>query len=295
MKTESTADVPPFRRAAVDLQHVAQEVGGFKSLYAGPVEAAPDTTTPVYAKAQVEVNAAKVIEYLLPRVKALGSRSVLDVGCGVGAMVKTFLGEGYESYGVDLPGLHTYWTQLGLSPDAMFIVSPDELRLPFHDGAIDFAYTFGVIEHVGTTDGGADRRADYHQRRRQWLREIFRVVRPGGAMLIAGPNRGFPIDVAHGPDSRAGGIERWVSNKLGVSFHKTWGDHFLWAYEDFANYLDGLPYRLDPQTVEGFLAFSRVPAIARPLVQAYVDNLPKALQGTGFNPWVMGMVHKAAV
>jgi SAM-dependent methyltransferase len=280
------------RGADLDFSAVAQEVGGYKSLYAGRVEAAPDTTTDSYAKAQAEVNAGKVLEYVLPRARELGARSLLDVGCGIGAMVKTFLDQGYEAYGADLPGLHRHWKQLGLSAESMFIVCPDELRLPFRDGGIDFAYSFGVIEHVGTSDGMADRLADFHQRRRQWLREIYRTIRPGGAMLICGPNRRFPIDVAHGPDSRASSAERWLSAKLRVSVHKTWGEHFLWSYDDFAAYLDGLTYRLEPQSVSGFLALSRVPGPLRKIAHFYIDHLPTGLLNTGLNPWVMALVHK---
>ena len=278
----------------IDASAIAQEVGGYRSLFAGPVDAAPDTTTELYAQVQTEVNASKVHEYVLPKVRSLGARTVLDVGCGVGAMVKAFLEQGYEAYGADLPGLHRHWLQMGLSTDAMFIVSPDELRLPFLDGTLDFAYSFGVIEHVGTTDGMADRSQDYHARRRQWLREIYRTIRPGGAMLICGPNRNFPVDVAHGPDSRASGLENWMSARLGASVHKTWGEHFLWSYKDFARYLDGLSYRMEPQSVAGFLALSRVPGPLRKLAQAYIDRLGGRLLGTGFNPWVMSLIHKPA-
>ena len=280
------------RRAGLDMSRVVQSIGGYQSLYAGPVECAPDTTTDAYALSQERDNAAKVSAFLLPRVNTAGAHTILDVGCGVGVMVRTFLDLGYEAYGADLPGLHTHWTRIGLPKENMFIVDPKHLHLPFEDGGIDFVCTFGVIEHVGTTDGMADRFPDYHARRRQWLRELYRAVRPGGSMLIAGPNRRFPFDVAHGPDSRASALERWLSNKLKVSVHRVWGEHFLWAYEDFPAYLDGLPHRLEPQSVSGFLAFSRVPGPLRKVAQFYIDNLPTGLLNTGLNPWVMALVHK---
>ena len=280
------------RRAGLDLSRVVQTIGGYRSLFAGAIESAPDTTTDAYAVSQERDNAAKVSAYLLPRVKAAGAHTILDVGCGVGVMVRSFLDLGYEAYGADLPGLHTHWSRIGLPKENMFIVDPEQLHLPFEDGGIDFACTFGVIEHVGTSDGMADRLADYHQRRKQWVREIYRVIRPGGAMLVCGPNRRFPVDVAHGPDSRATATEQWLSNKLRVSVHKTWGEHFLWAYEDFPAYLDGLPYKLEPQSVSGFLALSRVPGPLRKAAQFYIDKLPTGLLNTGLNPWVMALVHK---
>ena len=112
-------------------------------------------------------------------------------------MVRTLMDKNCEVYGVDLPGLHGHWRRNGLSNERMFVVDPLKLCLPFADVGIDFAFTFGVIEHVGTTDGQSTRRSDHHALRRQWLREVYRAVQPGGAMLIACPNRRFLIDVAH--------------------------------------------------------------------------------------------------
>ncbi len=279
-------------RSIVDRSEICQTIGGYGSLFAGQVEDAPDTTTDEYAANQEAANTRRVMDYLLPLVKAAGARTVLDVGCGVGAMVRTFLGLGYDAYGVDLPGLHRHWSRLGMPESQMFIVDPDRLRLPFADDSVDFTYTLGVIEHVGTSDGMADRLKGYDALRKEWLREVFRVVRPGGSMLIAGPNRRFPVDVAHGLDSRASAIEQWLSAKLKATVHKTWGENFLWSYGDVSRYLQGLPHRVEPQPIAGFLACSRVPGPVRPVVQAYIDHLPRAFLGTGFNPWVMALVHK---
>ena len=293
----SDRDMPlptPQRRPILDLSGVCQTIGGYRSLFAGAVDDAPDTTTDAYAADQEQVNSRRVIEYLLPRVRSAGGRSVLDVGCGVGVMVRTFLELGYDTYGVDLPGLHRHWRRLSLPVDQMFIVDPAGLRLPFADDTIDFAYTLGVIEHVGTSDGMADRLPNYDAMRKQWLREVFRVVRPGGVMLVGGPNRRFPIDVAHGLDSRSSAIERWLSGMLKASVHKTWGDNFLWSYGDVRRYLAGMPFALEPQPIAGFLACSRVPGSVRPMVQAYIDHMPAGLLGTGFNPWVMALVRKRA-
>jgi len=278
--------------AVFDFSGVKRTIGGYRSLCNVDAADAPDTTTPEYAAAQDQDNAAKVLNYLMPLVHRLGARSLLDVGCGVGAMVRTLVDKNYEAYGVDLPGLHGHWSRNGLSSARMFIVDPLELRLPFADGGIDFACTFGVIEHVGTADGGATRRADYHLLRKQWLREVYRAIKPGGAMLIGGPNRRFPIDVAHGPDAQASAVEQWLSRRARVSVHRTWGEHFLWSYEDFQPYLDGLPYRLEPLSIAGFLGFSRVPGPLRAMAQSYMKGLPNAMLGTGFNPWVMALVHK---
>ncbi len=279
----------------LDLSGVRRTIGGYNSLLDGAMDEAPDVTTDEYAASQEDGNSRKTIDYLLPRVKAAQAQTILDVGCGVGAMVRTFVELGYDAYGVDLPGLHRHWNRLGLSQERMFIVDPAALRLPFADNSVDFVYTLGVIEHVGTSNGHSDRLPDYHARREQWLRELYRVVRPGGRMLVGGPNRKFPVDMAHDLDTRSSELERWLSRKLRVSVHRTWGDYFLWSYADVHRYLEGLRYVIEPQPVAGFIGCSRVPRLIRPMVQAYVDRLPKPLHGTAFNPWVMALVHKPPV
>lgn len=276
----------------IDASSIRETIGGYQSLVTSDAALAPDITTDDYAADQESVNARKTIDYLLPRVRDHHAQSVLDVGCGIGEMVRTFLDLGYDAYGVDLPHLTRHWRRLGLPFDRMFVVSPDGFRLPFSNGSVDFVYTLGVIEHVGTSNGHSDRLPSYHEIRRQWLRELFRVTKPGGCMLIGGPNRGFPVDAAHDLDSRASSLERWISRKLKTSIHKTWGEGFLWSYRDITRYLDGLAYTLEPQSIAGFLAYSRVPRIARRFVSYYVDHLPRKALATGMNPWVMALIEK---
>ncbi|MCR6666271.1 MAG: class I SAM-dependent methyltransferase [Methyloversatilis sp.] len=289
------SDVQPLSvTSGFDASRLCGVIGGYGSMVAGDASLAPEVTTDEYAADQEAVNVRKTIDYLLPMVQARGARTLLDVGCGVGAMVKTFLDLGYDAYGVDLPDLHRHWARLNIPFERMCVVSPDSFRLPFADNSIDFAYTLGVIEHVGTSNGHSDRLPDYHDIRRAWLREVFRVVRPGGCALIGGPNRRFPVDVAHDLDSRASMVEKWLSRRLRVSLHKTWGENFLWAYGDIDRYLEGLSYTVEPQSIAGFLSCGRVPAPLRSLVQSYIEHIPARGLGTGLNPWVMALVTKKA-
>jgi SAM-dependent methyltransferase len=253
-----------------------------------------DVTTEDYAAAQNDYQAPKTHSFILPVLRERRATRVLDVGCGVGGMVETIAEAGYEAYGVDLIGLDRRWRELGRSTDRFFIVDPERFALPFADRAIDFAFSLGVIEHVGTTDGHADRRPDWHAMRRDWLREVFRTLSVGGRMLIGGPNRGFPIDVAHGLDSRAAAWERWLSSRMGRSVHRTWGDNFLWSFADVPRYLDELAFTLEPRSVDGLLDFGRVPAPARGLARAYVRRMPRMLLGTGLNPWMLALVTRTA-
>ncbi len=149
-----------------------------------------------------------------------------------------------------------------------------------------------MIEHVGTTNGHSTRRADYHQIRQQWVHELFRILKPGGKMLLGGPNRNFPFDVAHGPDSEQNLLEEKLSKLFGVTTHRIWGENFLWGFSDVARYTDGLDCTVQPKSIEGYIDFGRVPRALKPLVNSYVRHMPKSLLGTGFNPWMMATIER---
>lgn len=283
---DAVADDP-----VIDAGRFASQTSGYRATVAGSLDL-PDLTTDDYADTQLQINARKALDFVLPVIRRAGARSVLDVGCGVGKMVTTLGDEGYNAFGVDLSGLQHRWKQLGMPASRFFVVGPNALSLPFRDNTLDFAFSLGVIEHVGTADGHADRRADYHELRRQWTREIFRTLAPGGHMLLGGPNRAFPIDVAHGLDSRAGAIERTLSRWAGASVHRTWGENFLWGYADIGRYLEGESYQMTPLSVAPYLHYSRVPGLFRGWVKAYVEHLPGCLLGTGWNPWMIALVKK---
>lgn len=267
-------------------------LNGYGAMVDAPLDASPDTTTEEYAEEQSAVNIRKTLDYVLPYARAQGARTVVDIGCGIGTMVKTLIEQGYDAYGTDLQGLERFWSRQNLPRERFFIVDAVDMRLPFRDNSIDLAFTLGVIEHVGTSDGHADRLPNYHAIRRAWVREAMRVVSVGGCLLIGGPNRNFPVDVAHGLDSRASGLERALSRLAGASVHKTWGANFLWGYGDLRRYLEDVPCDIRAQSVAGYVGFSRVPRPLRKLVEGYVEHLPTGLLGSGFNPWMMGLVRK---
>jgi len=245
-----------------------------------------------YAADQERENAGKVERYLAPILSGLGARRVVDAGCGVGAMVERLLELGFDAHGFDLQEQTPIWARAGRSRERYLVTDPLELALPLDDGSCDCVFSFGVLEHIGTENGHATRRADYHAIREQWTREVFRVIRPGGHLLLGGPNRRFPVDTAHGLDSRATAAERWLSRRVGVSIHSPWGENFLWSYGDVRRYLAGLPYRMEGLSVHGLANYSRVPAPFGALARAYVKHLPKPLLATGLNPWVMALVQK---
>lgn len=99
-------------------------------------------------------------------------QTMVEVGCGVGTDGSRFL-EGSARYvGVDQSGVALRMARetfelLGLRG---LVVQGDATGLPFATGTVDFAYSNGVIHHIPDTEAA--------------VREIHRVLRPGGQCLV---------------------------------------------------------------------------------------------------------------
>ena len=98
---------------------------------------------------------------------------ILEIGTGTGGMLRTLLDRGYRARGVELnPDLiaeSRRW--YGDLP----IQQVSSVELPFPPESFDIVLSFDVLEHI--------RDSDAH------LREVHRVLRPGGQYLIQTPNK----------------------------------------------------------------------------------------------------------
>ncbi len=94
--------------------------------------------------------------------------SILDAGCGTGAILEQ-LGNPQRNVGVDLsPEAIAFCRQRGLHK----ITVSDVGALPFSDASFDAVICSSVLYHEWVTDVG------------KALRELRRVVRPGGLLLV---------------------------------------------------------------------------------------------------------------
>lgn len=127
-----------------------------------------------------QVDRAREIAHEISRFAKVDGARVLDVGCQTGALPIALSSLGAEVTGVDVDEALIEGARVRArchGARATFSVAKAE-RLPFADGCFDTVSFVDVIEHV------ADARAA--------VREIARVLKPGGTLYLFGPNRLSP-------------------------------------------------------------------------------------------------------
>jgi 2-polyprenyl-3-methyl-5-hydroxy-6-metoxy-1,4-benzoquinol methylase len=96
--------------------------------------------------------------------------TIADIGCGTGELWKALRGRFRSCVGVDAVRYD------GLPPDVDFHAADlDAARLPLPDASVDAAAAVEVIEHL--------------ENPRAFVREVARIVRPGGWVVVTTPNQ----------------------------------------------------------------------------------------------------------
>jgi SAM-dependent methyltransferase len=142
----------------------------------------------------------EVAAMLLEDVSLPAGGTLLDVGCGSGQTMTWFetLYQGWRTFGLDvaLDGL-TAARDLGAR-----VACASALALPFRDGTVDVVITLDVLQHL-PLDGG-DVTA---------LREMRRVLKPGGTLFIRTNAQAFPKT----PADRQFDFRKYTPEELGES------------------------------------------------------------------------------
>lgn len=125
------------------------------------------------------------LDVLEPRLQ--GGPAVLEVGGGLGLLHALLAGRGADVTSVEPagPGFSLFrqfavplLAALGADP-ARYVDAPGE-RLPFADASFDLVVSNNVLEHVADVEAV--------------LRSMYRVCRPGGALVHACPNSLVPYE-----------------------------------------------------------------------------------------------------
>jgi ubiquinone/menaquinone biosynthesis C-methylase UbiE len=127
---------------------------------------------------------------LIQRYAGISGKHILDGGCGAGSYVIALQQSGANAWGVEYSPEKVAQFQLRYPEHPERVQQGDLERLPFADATFDVALLNEVLEHV-PDDSAA-------------LREVLRVIRPGGRLLIFSPNRRFPFET-HGVNLRSTG------------------------------------------------------------------------------------------
>jgi SAM-dependent methyltransferase len=95
---------------------------------------------------------------------------ILDVGCGRGVLLAELADRGFEVHGVE----RTAAAALGADPRAQIRIAPDLVAAAYPAESFDAVIIWHVLEHLREPMAA--------------IREIQRVLRPGGKLVVAVPN-----------------------------------------------------------------------------------------------------------
>jgi ubiquinone/menaquinone biosynthesis C-methylase UbiE len=139
--------------------------------------------TPV-GKAVLQYESELILDLLRP---GRGER-ILDAGSGTGIFTREFLSPGAEVVGLDISlAMLLYAAEKG-EPFHYCGVAADIAALPFADGSFDKAVSVAALEFV------ADEK--------QAVAELFRVTKPGGAVVVATLNSLSPWALRRSANAR---------------------------------------------------------------------------------------------
>lgn len=239
-----------------------------------------------------------VNHYLVPLLDDLfpgrprGDIRVLSIGCGVGIDTVQLNEAGYDCRGIDAGNRTKMWSQRG-RPGRFAMAAVQ--RMPFREGQFDFAFMNCVLPHVGVVGDSQELTKDWQQQRQSAVDDTIRIVKPGGYILMANPNRLCPLDLFHRPDETTH-IPR---------FHSP-SERFLQSYTDHKSYFvdEGQCQSIKTLPFANFWGFHKhskssryiIGRLLQSSIRAYFKLLSSKplsfLRKTALNPWLVVLIRR---
>lgn len=142
--------------------------------------------------------------------------SVLDFGCGCGRVMRYWRNvPGTDFYGTDSNPDAIAWCKRYLSDIACFSINQPIPPMKFDDEKFDFVYAISIFTHLN------------EELQRSWIKELRRVINPGGFLLITLHGENFAIHLK--PDDQ----KKYFSGELVVINSSVSGTNWCAAYHPF--------------------------------------------------------------
>lgn len=173
-------------------------LGGYPDLIVG--ERFDDASDEALLRYEEQSNADLTRNYWQPMFRRMWPNGparprLLSVGCGTGVDVDLLCEAGFDSVGIDCGNRTAVWPRRSHGERLLLA---NGKHLPFGDASFDAAFCGCVFPHVGVVGDSNVTAPDVEQQRLELAREMVRVLRPGGYVIVSSPNRWFPFDIFHG-------------------------------------------------------------------------------------------------
>ena len=206
--------------------------------------------------------------------RAAGERihgRIFEDGCGIGAYLEKLAPASRQTVGLEIEFERAQEAYLKTGQ----VVCGAGEQLPFCEGSFDLVLSHEVIEHV--------------QNDREAVREVVRVLKPGGRLMLFCPNRGYPFET-HGFYWR--GRYHFGNIPLVNYLPRIWRDRLaphvrVYSHQDLEKLFAGLPVRFVQRTVI-FGAYDNIIARA-PLAGKLLRGFLQLLEQTPLK--VLGLSH----
>ncbi|MBL0176431.1 MAG: class I SAM-dependent methyltransferase [Ignavibacteria bacterium] len=119
----------------------------------------------------------QIVEAIITHAQPIEQAAVLEIGFGKGNELLQLRAAGAVCTGLDFSSvaIRMFMERVAGQDTGIQVIRADARRVPLREGAFDAVFSQGVLEHFHDPE--------------TLLREQYRVLKPGGIMLIEVPNR----------------------------------------------------------------------------------------------------------